>query len=61
MSETDWLRVTLERMQSDIDEIKQDVKVWHEFKFKLAGGVFVLSSLITVLLNLVGLYLRAGR
>ena len=59
MAETDWLKVTLDRIQSDIDEIKDDVKMLHEFKFKIAGGVIALSTILTLILHVISLALKA--
>ena len=58
MSDSEWLHAVLERMQADINEIKSDVRHLHEFKFKLAGGAIVLSSLLTLAINVIAIWFR---
>lgn len=66
MEQNGWLKVLLENMQADIDEIKADMKlvVMHEieplkkWKWKVAGGVTVICALITLIINVFGILYR---
>ena len=58
MDGNDWIQHILEQMQADINEIKSDVKEVKEFKLKIAGGVLVLSALITFAVNAIEIWVR---
>lgn len=51
MNETEWLHDVLDRMREDILEIKQDIRDLREFKFRLLGGVFVITSVLTLAID----------
>lgn len=51
MNETEWLHDVLDRMREDIIEIKQDIRDLREFKFRLLGGVFVITSVLTLAID----------
>lgn len=58
MEENGWLRHLLENMQKDIDEIKDDVKHLSEWKWKIAGGVTVVSVFVTVIVNILHVWAK---
>lgn len=58
MNESEWLHDVLNNIREDIIEIKQDVKDLREAKHKLLGGIFVVSTIITVVINVVAIWAR---
>ncbi len=59
MSGTDWLRVALQHMQDDIEEIKADVKTLRDNQAEFRGKAIIIASVITLLINAVAIWFRA--
>lgn len=58
MPQDDWLKLFLEQMQRDIDEIKKDVKTLQEAKSKADGAIMAVSALISIIIGMVAAYLK---
>ncbi len=50
--QTDWLKVTIERMEADLKEVKSNVQVLLLHKAETHGKVIVVSSIMSVLMTL---------
>ncbi len=59
MPEVDWLGVTIQEIQTDVREIKEDVSALREYRAEIHGKVIMLSAVISVVIGLIGLWLRA--
>ncbi len=59
MSDSEWLHAILERMQSDIEYIKADVRALRDARLKMTGAAVAVSAVVTVLVNGVMIWLRA--
>lgn len=58
METNGWLKVLLEKMDDDISEIKNDVRILREFRWRVVGGVTVICVIVTVAIDLVNIWVR---
>lgn len=55
MEPNGWLKTVLDHMRDDIDEIRSDLKDIKDFKLKIINGVFIISTIVTLVINAIAL------
>lgn len=60
MAETNgWLKLMLEKMQEDMSEMKEDIRLLREERAKQHGVAVVIAVIATCVINLLAVWLRA--
>lgn len=55
----EWLKILLEQMQKDIDEIKSDVKKLDGRNNKADGAMLAISAIVSAAVSALAIYLKA--
>lgn len=59
MENNGWLKILVEKIQTDLTELKADVKVLLDERAEKRGKTYVVVGLITIGINLVAMWLQA--
>ncbi len=58
MSGTDWLKATIDEIQTDVREIKEDVRMLREHKAETHGKAMMIAAFVTLVINALAIWLK---